>query len=292
MPTMARRHPCPDDGIWPLVRSRADAARRSGALRPVVTRMAYIRDGGIEFAVRVAGGLKDKEAAGRGDHRHVNPFSPPEPELVVAGLSPTHYCLLNKFNVIDDHLLVATHRFVDQRAPLGLADFDALAACMRGRASLGFYNAGREAGASQAHRHLQVVPLPLAPDGPGLPAESLIGHPRPGGPPERRDGLPFPHALIGTAPDAGARAVRDAYLAVLEATGLRPAAGSGWLPPYNLLVDRQWMMLVPRARDEVDGIPVNALGYAGSLLVRDEAGLARLRRAGPLNVLARAACAA
>ena len=56
--------------------------------------------------------------------------------------------------------------------------------------------------------------------------------------------------------------------------------------PYNLLVTRRWMMAVPRARERWDGVSVNALGFAGSLLVRDAGELARLRAAGPMRVLA------
>jgi len=38
-----------------------------------------------------------------------------------------------------------------------------------------FYNAGRVAGASQARKHLQLVPLPLAPEVPApTPLEPLI----------------------------------------------------------------------------------------------------------------------
>jgi len=50
-------------------------------------------------------------------------------------------------------------------------------------------------------------------------------------------------------------------------------------------VTRRWLLAVPRARGEAHGVPVNALGFAGSFVVLDDAGLARLRRVGPLAVL-------
>ena len=34
-----------------------------------------------------------------------NPFLPYEEDLYVCDLSPTHVCLLNKFNVVDHHFL-------------------------------------------------------------------------------------------------------------------------------------------------------------------------------------------
>jgi ATP adenylyltransferase len=65
----------------------------------------------------------------------------------------------------------------------------------------------------------------------------------------------------------------------------RALALSGPAQPYNLLVTRTWMMLVPRTRAEYQGIPVNGLGFAGALVARTPAQLAMLRERGPLAVL-------
>ena len=75
------------------------------------------------------------------------------------------------------------------------------------------------------------------------------------------------------------------YWALLAALGLDHEDGGGLLPPYNLVATRRWMLLTPRARAEIDGIPVNALGFAGSLLARTPAQLEYLRTVGPLTVL-------
>ncbi len=55
--------------------------------------------------------------------------------------------------------------------------------------------------------------------------------------------------------------------------------------PYNLLITRRWMLLVPRTREFFAGISVNALGFAGSLFVRDKKQLAAAISHGPLRVL-------
>jgi ATP adenylyltransferase len=55
--------------------------------------------------------------------------------------------------------------------------------------------------------------------------------------------------------------------------------------PYNLLVTRDWLLLVPRCREEFAGISINALGFAGSLFVKDREQLATLRSRGPMAVL-------
>lgn len=59
--------------------------------------------------------------------------------------------------------------------------------------------------------------------------------------------------------------------------------------PYNFLVTRRWMLMVPRSREFVEGISINALGYAGGLLVRDEAQMETVRSRGPMDLLCRAA---
>ena len=58
------------------------------------------------------------------------------------------------------------------------------------------------------------------------------------------------------------------------------------MPPYNLLVSRNWLLVVPRRCEKWQDVSINALGYAGSLFVRDENQIERLRAEGPLGVLA------
>ena len=55
--------------------------------------------------------------------------------------------------------------------------------------------------------------------------------------------------------------------------------------PHNWLATREWLLVVPRSRERAGGIGVNALGFAGSLLVRSDEQLAWLRTQGPLDFL-------
>ena len=45
------------------------------------------------------------------------------------------------------------------------------------------------------------------------------------------------------------------------------------------------MMVVPRSQEKYLGISVNSLGFAGSLLVKNEEKLTQLKAVGPLNLL-------
>ncbi|WP_341316605.1 phosphorylase [Paraburkholderia sp. IMGN_8] len=298
------KHLCLQPGtLWPAILRQTEHALHRGALRPIETTQALIEDRGIRFLVRQVSSLTRKEETRHaptvkaGASSVVNPFLPYDPDLFVADLSDTHVALLNKFNVIDHHLLLVTRCFKSQDTLLDLADFAALLACMAEFDGLGFYNGGADAGASQHHKHLQIVPLPLGESGPPLPIESMLASACMEGPIGTIPGLAFRHAFahLELAPAASRRAAHaafDCYHALLEAAGLREIEMNGELhqsAPYNLLVAPQWMLLVPRSVERVEGISVNALGFAGSLFVRDAAQMQVIKSLGPMSVLERVA---
>jgi ATP adenylyltransferase len=286
-------HGAPDSALWRRVLAATAHARDRGALAPIATVCHLVEQGGIGFAVRLAEGLERKLATTevRRQH-HIDPFLPYDEDLFVDMLSPTHVCLLNKFNVLDHHLLVVTRDYEDQDEPLTLADFEALWACMVEIDGLGFYNGGEVGGASQRHKHFQLVPGSLGPPGPPGPAGRDI-EPVPIAPAIRAarfhgalgtsDMLPFAHAITELhaplEPRARAREGLDAYHALRRALQIDQA------DPYNLLITRTWMLLVPRARERWGRVSVNGLGFAGALLVRSQAEMAELERQGPMTVL-------
>ncbi len=256
----------------------------------------------MRFVVRSVSSLARRPAAGAmpKDGARPNPFAPPDAELVVGDLTPTHFGVLNKYPVVPHHLLIVTRDFVDQETLLDAADFAALAAALREVDGLGFYNGGRAAGASQPHRHLQLVPLPLAVGAWTVPMEALFDQWSSGGGTSRLLRLPFRNAFAALEPSDleaadGAERLLERYVRMLAACGLRedPANDGGRAAneperqrgPYNLLATRRWMLLVPRAREHFGTISINALGFAGSLFVRDAAEMDALRAAGPMNAL-------
>jgi ATP adenylyltransferase len=240
------------------------AALAAAALQPLTTRVERVRDAGIDFVVHVLDRSAHKPPAGGA----ADPFLAPEPALLVADVSPTHRLLLNKFPVLDAHALIVTRAFEEQSSALTFADFDALRRCLAEIDGLAFYNAGRVAGASQRHKHLQLVPLPLIAGGPRLPIEPGVSA-----------ALPFRHAsgrFSRRLPPA--QEWLDAYRALRLALRLGDDG-------YNLLATREWIMLVPRPRETFEGLGANALGFAGVMLVHGDAELDTLRRVGPARVL-------
>ncbi len=275
---------------------RSRHALACGAMRPIQTVEETIADAGVDFVVRRVASLarKQEDRERRSEGEPANPFLPHEPDLFVADVSETHFALLNKFNVIEGHLLVVTREFVHQETLLDAGDFAALAACMRAYESLGFYNGGIAAGASQAHKHLQLVPLPLAGTGTPLPIEALFAPMQARSGIVRVPGLEFAHAFAWVEPawfqdEAGvAPRLRAHYLELMAAAGIESVRVQGEArqsAPYNLLLTRRWMLLVPRSKEHFGSISVNALGFAGSLFVRDEEQMELVRRAGPMAVL-------
>jgi ATP adenylyltransferase len=290
------------DGLARAVAERTRVALASGALQPIETEETVLDDGDVSFVVRSVSSLARKPATGgtAKDDARPNPFAPPDAELVVGDITPTHFGVLNKYPVVERHLLVVTREFVDQETLLDAADFAALAACLREADWLGFYNGGRAAGASQPHRHLQFVPLPLGAGPWSVPMESVFDQWSSGGGVARLLRLPVRNAFAVLAPalfaDADApERLLEIYYAMLDSCGVRAESANDdgraaneperQNLPYNLLVTQRWMLLVPRSREHCGTISVNALGFAGSLFVRDAAEMDALRAVGPMGVL-------
>lgn len=269
---------------------RTAHARRSGAVQSIPTTTEVIEQNGVAFQVRVVATLKTKETE-KAARPKANPFLPYDPDLFVASLSPTHVSLLNKFNVVEHHLLIVTRSFESQQMQLTQKDCEALLIALTEIDGLAFYNAGPVAGASQPHKHLQMIPLDDSTIAP-LPIEPLLRF-------AKTDtgtvpGLPFRHAYAAmdrdwTNPekDSGA-SLHACYRALMRAVGFSVEATPGTeasTAPYNLLVTRKWLLLVPRSQECFKGISINALGFAGAFLVNDVSQLEILRREGPMTAL-------
>ena len=270
---------------------RSANAHRCQAIQSLPTTMEVIEQNGIPFQVRVRQSVAMKERA-KAIPSNVNPFLSYDPELFVAPISPTHIALLNKFNVVEHHLLIVTRAFEDQQCQLTQKDCEALLTVLTEIDGLAFYNAGPAAGASQTHKHLQLVPFnpAIAP----LPIDPLLRFPQADAMVGTLPGLPFRHVGAPMDPDwtnpgknSGA-SLHASYRKLLRAAGLSvdPTTGSHMpTAPYNLLVTRKWMLLVPRSQECFEGISINALGFAGAFLVKDKQQLETLRRFGPVTAL-------
>jgi ATP adenylyltransferase len=282
--------------LWKRLVEQTEYALKCGALQSIPTSYEFVEQGGICFLVRILANLVRKDAAKplRKTDKDFNPFLPYEEDLFVANISDTHVCLLNKFNVVDHHLLIVTRAFVEQESWLDWADFQAMWLALAEIDGLAFYNSGSIAGASQRHKHLQLVPLPFVDDVAEIPIAPWLKTAKFEAGVGTIPDLPFVHAIAKfdsswiNSPDEAAEITLNCYFNLQKAVGLlndlekisdRPQGA------YNLLATREWMMVVPRSQEFFQGISINSLGFAGALLVRNQEQKQLLINTGPLNIL-------
>lgn len=279
------------------IEERRRHALACGALRPIETDASLVADRGVDFIIRILASLRRKAAARIeeaaqtvGNGKLSNPFLPFDPNLYVGDIGPSHLCLLNKFNVVDRHVLVVTRHFEDQEQLLGIDDFSAVWQCLDSMNWLAFYNGGRIAGASQPHKHLQLVPPGIGFHNAQIPIERALPIANePFGIALDND-LPFRNFLVrldSVARGAGAaKAALQAYSDGLEELNRSRVGNAGQTAPYNLLLTRRWLLLVARTEECYESVSVNALGFAGSLFVRNATQFEQVKSRGPMSILA------
>lgn len=217
-----------------------------------------------------------------------NPFRPWDRRLEVQGLND-HVVLLNKYPVEPRHLLLITRGWEPQQGWLDSRDWRAVAGLMAQVRGLWFFNSGPDAGASQPHRHLQLLPRDA--DQPLCPLEAGFRRMAGGG------AAPWPwrlglEGLPAGEGGPGAAILEGTYRRLCAAEGLGcPDDDPRPRHPHNLLFGRDWMAVVPRVLEGSRGFSLNALGFAGYLLATEASDLDWLRSHGPLPLLRAASVA-
>jgi ATP adenylyltransferase len=242
-------------------RSALEVSRQAlacGALVPLETRL--ISDPALQpFLLRELSGAPPRHLRAAGPRP--NPFMPWDRPLQVDRLPSGHVLLLNKYPVQEAHLLVITPDWQPQSGWLRALDWQAVAQVAADTGGLWFFNSSATAGASQPHRHLQLLPrqaqqssCPLAP----LLLGQLAGEQEPWSWAYRLSRRADP--LEGSDLEALYRShCRDLELG-------DPEQDSAPRHAYNLLFDDDWFLTVRREREHQAGFSINGLGFAGSLL--------------------------
>lgn len=154
--------------------------------------------------------------------------------------------------------------------------------------ALAFFNSGPDAGASQSHRHVQIVPLPLVPGAapaPPMAGPVLCALGEVPGEVRALPGLPFRSWAARLGPDTAPPDLHRLYSALLAASGVHGGA-DGLTPDHNLLLTTAYVHLVVRRRDHDGPVACNALGFAGTFFVKSREALEHVRQVGPMAVLA------
>jgi ATP adenylyltransferase len=137
--------------------------------------------------------------------------------------------------------------------------------CLGEFEGLVFYNGGKLAGASQRHKHLQIVPfsetdIPISPLLKTAKLENDMG---------TIQEFPFLHAFTNLNRGESPKVTLEKYHTLLQKMGIKPLENNLQSGAYNLLITQKWMLIVPRKQEEIEGISINSLGFAGALLVKN-----------------------
>lgn len=275
---------------WQRALERSAEACRSGALVPLATEVVPAPE--LEpFVLRRLLSRTPKHLRGGGPKP--NPFLPWEPALEVDRLGASHVVLLNKYPVQPGHLLLITQDWQPQSGWLTSIDWQAVARLDADTGGLWFFNSCAAAGASQPHRHLQVLPRHAG--DPSCPLAALFAallNASPGV--SAADAAPWPWAyrLSRRLDPVGGSDLEGLYHAHAAELGLgQPQHDPQPLHPYNLLFDDQWLLTVRRRQEHCAGFSLNALAFAGYLLSTERSDLAWLTREGPWALLREVASA-
>ncbi|KAF4459668.1 5 5 -P-1P-4-tetraphosphate phosphorylase 2 [Fusarium albosuccineum] len=173
-----------------LVKSTFAKARSEGDLHYYPTQVTILHVNAIPFQLRFSPALANKPKPPPKDvskpQKPFNPFANPDPALRIADLGASHYLVLNKFAVVPEHFILATTEFKPQTHVLEESDLEATLACIEayeaarrtdeeqghrdgelggGDGLYAFFNCGEHSGASQPHRHIQLLPIARMKDG-------------------------------------------------------------------------------------------------------------------------------
>tara|TARA_Y100001933_G_scaffold221446_1_gene231255 strand:- start:634 stop:1464 length:831 start_codon:yes stop_codon:yes gene_type:complete len=212
----------------------------------------------------------------------INPFKPWDNILEIDSIGNDHQLILNKYPVQLGHLLLITNEWQEQNGWLDLKDWDAIKAVNEDTTGLWFFNSGPLAGASQPHRHIQL--LRRDPSELSCPREKWI--------------LKFNNVnnrnkkyaenivVKKFSKSLNEENIHETYKVLSNKLGLgNPKIDKRPRYPYNLIFTNNWMVLVKRKTDNLHGISINALGFAGYILVTEKSDITYLKKYGPEKLL-------
>ena len=268
----------------------------------------------VQFQLRFSPALALKPKAkpsiigGAGVPAVVDPFADPPPAMVIAPLAPSslvsapqHVLVLNKFAVVPEHFILTTRAWAPQTHLLDAVDLAAAHACVAAYAApesepgsgglFAFFNSGEHSGASQPHRHLQLLPIARMRDGLDehdntawdVLARRLAGQQK-----SEAAAVPFKTFAapirIGMDGDALRTVYLDLYRQACAAAGVSEEVvreeGEAQIS-YNLAMTADVMVVAPRAAEggvvrnkqgeAVGTLALNGTVLAGTALVKTQA---------------------
>lgn len=212
--------------------------------------------------------------------------------------SSGHNLVLNKFAVVPEHFILATKEFKPQTHLLEPDDLAATYACLEAYRQRGgheggngelyaFFNSGLHSGASQPHRHIQLLPIARMKDGLSEDSQWDVLAKQLGS--QHVNGLPFvtfgEHIHSGMSPEELHAIYMSLFKSAVGAVEAHigdvsdPGNGEARIS-YNLAMTSKCLVVLPRLAEggtisqdgtQVGKLSLNGTVLAGTALVKNEA---------------------
>ena len=211
----------------------------------------------------------------------INPFLPPDPRTLIKSIAlengASYNLFFNKYCVAPMHLLLTTVEFVFQDSHLNWDDFRAVKLVLEEFSSdeanwMVFYNCGMLSGASQPHKHIQLI---LISEGGKVPL-------RPSDMEEIYGSMHFYSFSSDSTDDDVLKNWYDSY------TKLMSYVKDG--RSTNVLFTKKWMLVVPRKQLGLRDWNPNSLIFVGYFLSRSDEETKMIKEIGPLNIIKSLGC--
>lgn len=211
-----------------------------------------------------------------------NPFCPWEKILEIDKIGYHHQLILNKYPVQKGHILLITNNWKPQNGWLDINDWKAIQKVNKDTSGLWFFNSSPNAGASQPHRHFQL--LRRSKDEISCPREKWFLE-------MKKDINSYSKLKKNIVVSKfnlleNSISLLELYLELSKKLGLGdPISDRKPRYPYNLLITNKWIAIIKRSNDHIHGFSINALGFAGYLLVTEKSDINYLKEYGPEKLL-------
>ena len=271
--------------IWSNALEISRKALESGALIPLNTIKYKANYRNLDYELRFLRPPIPKYLIEYGPK--LNPFIPWDSRLEIKAINDKHILILNKYPVQLGHMLLITNTWKAQNGWLSIEDFEAIVNVDNDTSGLWFFNSSKEAGASQPHRHFQLLPrhyndnicpryewfCSLLNNNININyiskiSKSISIKPRYKNKKNCAIDLFNSYKIM----------VRDMGLGEIN-VNIKP------LKPYNLLLTSEWIAMITRLKDRSNGFNINALGFAGYFLGTKKSNIDMLIKFGPEEIL-------
>ncbi len=265
---------------WKHALDQSEKALKSGALIPLPTEILTEVDDN-QFVIRkLIGELPIRQKA---VGPVVNPFLPWDLRLQISMINDSHGLILNKYPVQKGHMLLVTRNWEPQNGWLDINDFRSLITVDNDTTGLWFFNSSSNAGASQPHRHLQLLRR----------KKGSISCPRDDwfksiSTTSNRTNKISKSCFVKRREKSTNNSLElfEQYLSLcLESNVGIPNKNIKPVIAYNLLICRDWICLVRRKKEICNGFSINALGFAGYILATSKSDMDILIKRGVENLL-------